>query len=135
VGDEARYQAYVQLGLEQKLERERETAAEEREAGARSSRARGPGDSAGRLQQRAMTGERESERRLLTEILARIEELSEARHRMAREHRILVHAATELRMGRDGDAVLADIREQSPEIALGALPAPVRPLGRIAASA
>lgn len=82
-----------------------------------------------------MTGERESERRLLTEILARIEELSEARHRMAREHRILLHAATELRMGRDGDAVLADIREQSPEIALGALPASVRPPGRIAASA
>ena len=48
-----------------------------------------------------------------------------------REHRIVLHAATELRMGRDGDAVLADIREQSSEIALGALPAPVRPLGRI----
>ena len=34
MGDEARYQAYVRLGLEQKLERERETAAEEREAAA-----------------------------------------------------------------------------------------------------
>lgn len=54
---------------------------------------------------------------------------------MAREHRILLHAATQLRMGRGGDAVLADIREQSPEIALGALPAPARPLGRMAASA
>jgi hypothetical protein len=54
---------------------------------------------------------------------------------MAREHRILLHAATELRMGRDGNAVLAGIREQSPEIALGALPLPVRPRGRIAASA
>jgi hypothetical protein len=32
VGDEVRYQVYVRLGLEQKLERERETAAEEREA-------------------------------------------------------------------------------------------------------
>ena len=71
----------------------------------------------------------------MTEILARIEELSEARHRMAREHRILPHAAPELRMGRDGEAVPANIREQSPEIALGGLPAPVRPLGRIAASA
>ena len=37
-------------------------------------------------------------------------------------------------MGRDGDAV-ANIREQGPEIALGALPAPVRALGRMAASA
>jgi len=82
-----------------------------------------------------MTGERESERRLLTEILARIAELSEARHRMAREHHILLHAATELRMGRNSDAVLANIREQNPEIVLDALPAPVRPLGRIAASA
>ena len=82
-----------------------------------------------------MTGERESDRRLLTEILARIEKLSEVRHRMAREHRILLHAATELRMGRNSDAVLADIREQNPEIDLGALPAPVRPMGRIAASA
>jgi hypothetical protein len=60
-----------------------------------------------------MTGGRESERRLLIEILARIEELSEARHRMAREHRILLHAATELRMGRDGDAVLADIASRA----------------------
>lgn len=82
-----------------------------------------------------MTGARKGERRLLDDILTRIEELSEARHRMAREHRILLHAATELRMGRDADAVLAEIREQSPEIALGALPAPVRPLGRLAASA
>jgi len=32
VGDEVRYQVYVRLGLEQKLERERETVAEEREA-------------------------------------------------------------------------------------------------------
>lgn len=34
VGDEPRYQTYVRLGLEQKLERERATAAEEREAAA-----------------------------------------------------------------------------------------------------
>ena len=81
-----------------------------------------------------MTGGREGERRLLHEILARIEELSEARHRMAREHCILLHAATELRMGRDADAVLAEIRAQSPEIALAAPPS-VRPLGRMAASA
>ena len=82
-----------------------------------------------------MTGGREGEGRLLAEILARIEELSVARHRMAREHRILLHAATELRMGRDAGAVLAEIREQSPEIVLGAPPGPVRPVGRIAASA
>ena len=81
-----------------------------------------------------MTRAREDER-LLRDILARIEELSEARHRMAREHVILLHAATELRMGRDAAAVLADIREQSPEIALAALSAPVRPLGRATASA
>jgi hypothetical protein len=34
VGDEARYQAYMRLDLEQELEREHETAAEEREAAA-----------------------------------------------------------------------------------------------------
>lgn len=34
MGDEPRYQTYVRLGLEQKLERERATAAEEREAAA-----------------------------------------------------------------------------------------------------
>ena len=73
--------------------------------------------------------------RLLRDILARIEELSEARHRMAREHVILLRAATELRMGRDAAAVLAEIREQSSEIALAAAPAPVRPLGRVTASA
>ena len=40
MGDEARYQAYVRLGLEQTLERERETGAEEREAAALSASAR-----------------------------------------------------------------------------------------------
>lgn len=34
VGDEARYQTCVRLGLERKLERERETAAKQREAAA-----------------------------------------------------------------------------------------------------
>ena len=34
MGDEPRYQTYARLGLEQKLERERETAAKEREAAA-----------------------------------------------------------------------------------------------------
>ena len=73
---------------------------------------------------------------LLAEIGSRLERLSEARHRLARHHRILVRAATELRLGRSAKGVLAQIREQCPELlALAPAPAPVRPAGRIAISA
>lgn len=71
---------------------------------------------------------------LLAEIGSRLERLSEARHRLARHHRVLVRAATELRLGRSADAVLAQIREQCPEL-LALAQAPVRPAGRIAISA
>ncbi len=72
---------------------------------------------------------------LLGEIGSRLERLSEARHRLARHHRILVRAATELRLGRSAEAVLAQIREQCPELLARPAPAPVRPAGRIAISA
>jgi hypothetical protein len=42
VGNEAKYQEYVRLGFEQKLERERRTAAEEREAASLFDRSWGP---------------------------------------------------------------------------------------------
>lgn len=73
---------------------------------------------------------------LLAEIGSRLERLSEARHRLARHRRILVRAATELRLGRSAEAVLAQIWEQCPEL-LVLTPAspPVRPAGRIAVSA
>jgi hypothetical protein len=68
--------------------------------------------------------------------------LSDEPHRLARNHRILIRAATQLRLGRSAETVLAEVREQCPELlrdycdiqlTLGA--APVRSVGRIAASA
>ena len=81
-----------------------------------------------------MTQGQEIDGSLLAEIGSRLERLSEARHRLARHHRVLVRAATELRLGRSADAVLAQIREQCPEL-LSRAQAPVRPAGRIAISA
>ena len=85
---------------------------------------------------------RESERSMLAEILSRLERLSDAQHRLARDHRILVRAATQLRLGKSAAAVLAEIREQCPEllrdycdIQLTLAPTPARSVGRIAASA
>ena len=85
---------------------------------------------------------RELDRPLLTEILSRLERLSEAQHRLARDHRILTEAATQLRLGKSAQAVLAEIREQSPEllrdycdIQLTLAAAPLRSIGRLAASA
>ena len=85
---------------------------------------------------------REIESSLLAEILSRLERLSDEQHRLARNHRILIRAATQLRLGRSAEAVLAEVREQCPEllrdycdIQLTLTSAPVRPVGRIAASA
>ena len=85
---------------------------------------------------------REIESSLLAEILSRVERLSDEQHRLARNHRILIRAATQLRLGRSAEAVLAEVREQCPEllrdycdIRLTLAPAPVRSVGRIAASA
>lgn len=85
---------------------------------------------------------REIESSLLAEILSRLERLSDEQHRLARNHRILILAATQLRLGRSAEAVLAEVREQCPEllrdycdIQLTLAPAPVRSVGRIAASA
>jgi hypothetical protein len=85
---------------------------------------------------------RELDRSLLAEILGRLERLSETQHQLARDQRILTDAATRLRLGKSAEAVLAEIREQSPEllrdycdiqVTLGT--APLRSIGRLAASA
>jgi hypothetical protein len=85
---------------------------------------------------------REIESDLLGEIRRRIERVSEARHRLARTHRILTEAATHLRLGRSAEVVLAEIREQSPallsdycDLQLTPTAAPLRSAGRLAASA
>jgi hypothetical protein len=78
---------------------------------------------------------------LLVEIRSRLEWLSEERHRLARDHRILIDAATQLRLGRSAEVVLAEVREQSPEllrnyrdIQLTLVPPPLRSIRRTAAS-
>ena len=89
-----------------------------------------------------MAAERqEIERSMLTEILSRLERLSDAQHRLARDHRILVRAATQLRLGKSAEVVLAEIREQCPEllrdycdIQLTMAPVPVRAVARIGTS-
>ena len=85
---------------------------------------------------------REFEGALLAEIRSRLERLSETQHQLAREHRILTDAATRLRLGKSAGAVLAEIREQSPgllrdycDIQLTLAAAPLRAIGRLAASA
>jgi len=55
---------------------------------------------------------------LLDEITSQLERVSEARHRLARNHRILAEAATELRLGRSAEVVLAQIRQQGPWLLL-----------------
>lgn len=99
-----------------------------------------------------MAQREELDRSLLAEIRTRLERLSETQHQLARDHRILTDAATRLRLGKSAEAVLAEIREQSPEllrdycdiqITLGQLTlgqltpgtAPLRSIGRLAASA
>ena len=79
---------------------------------------------------------------LLAEIRNRLERLSAAQHRIARDHRILTDAATQLRLGKSTEAVLAEIRDQSPDLLgdfcdlqLTMALAPLRSIGRVAASA
>jgi hypothetical protein len=78
---------------------------------------------------------------LLAEIRSRLERLSEVQHRLARDRRILSDAATRLRLGRSAEVVLAEIREQSPELLRDycdiqlTVPANLRSIGRIVASA
>jgi len=67
---------------------------------------------------------REAESSLLAEVVSLLERLSKEQHRLARDYRILIQAATRLRLGKSGEAVLADIREQSPESAAGRLRPP-----------
>jgi hypothetical protein len=79
---------------------------------------------------------------LLAEIRNRLERLSGSQHRMARDHHILTNAATQLRLGKSAEAVLAEIRDQSPDLLgdfcdlqLTIALAPLRSIGRVAASA
>ena len=79
---------------------------------------------------------------LLKEVSRRIAELSERQHEMARQHRLLTRAATQLRLGRSATLVLAEIREQSPDLLLDwcdvhltRTDGPVRPVPRASASA
>lgn len=86
---------------------------------------------------------RELDESLLTEVTRRMAEISETQHELARRQRILARAATQLRTGKGAESVLAEIREQSPEllqdycelhITLTTSP-PLRPVPRVVASA
>lgn len=79
---------------------------------------------------------------LLVEISRRSTELSERQHEAARQQRLLTRAATQLRLGRSATLVLAEIREQSPDLLLDwcdihltRTAGPVRPVPRASASA
>jgi len=79
---------------------------------------------------------------LLGEITRRMKEISETQHELARHQRILSRAATQLRTGKGGPTVLAEIREQDPglmrdycDLQITLAPAPLRTVSRAAASA
>ena len=89
-----------------------------------------------------MTDRRELEQSLLTEVTRRLAEISATQHELARHQRILAHAATQLRTGKGAESVLAEVREQSPEllqdyckIHVTLTSPPLRPVSRVAASA
>jgi hypothetical protein len=89
-----------------------------------------------------MTDRRELEQSLLTEVTRRLAEISETQHELARQQRILTRAATQLRTGKGAESVLAEIREQSPELLrdycdlhVTLTPPPLRPVPRVVASA
>ena len=63
-----------------------------------------------------MTDRRELEESLLNEVTRRLAEISATQHELARHQRILAHAATQLRTGKGAESVLAEVREQSPEL-------------------
>jgi hypothetical protein len=88
-----------------------------------------------------MTDGRELEQSLLTEITRRMAEISEMQHELARRQRILGRAATQLRTGKGAGSVVAEIREQSPDLLRDycdlqvTLTPPLRPFPRVVASA
>jgi hypothetical protein len=88
-----------------------------------------------------MTDGRELEQSLLTEITRRMAEISEMQHELARRQRILARAATQLRTGKGAGSVVAEIREQSPDLLRDycdlqvTLTPPLRPFPRVVASA
>jgi hypothetical protein len=87
-----------------------------REMGASGSRSGEQADNVPALQGDIMVEGRVAEISLIVEVVSLLERLSKAQHRLARDHRILIRAATQLRLGKSAEAVLADIREQSPEL-------------------
>ena len=58
----------------------------------------------------------ELEASLLAEIGRRTKEISETQHELARQQRVLSRAATLLRLGKTAPGVLAEIREQCPDL-------------------
>jgi hypothetical protein len=88
-----------------------------------------------------MTDRHEFEQSLLTEVTRRLAEISETQHELARRQQILLRAATQLRTGKRAESVLAEIREQSPELLRDycdlqvTLTPTLRPVPRVAASA
>ena len=90
-----------------------------------------------------MKDRRELEESLLSEVTRRQTEISAAQHDLARQQRILSRAATQLRTGKGAESVLAEIREQSPDLLRDycdlhvtlTAPPPLRPVPRVAASA
>jgi hypothetical protein len=89
-----------------------------------------------------MTERRELEQSLLAEVTRRRAEISEAQHELARRQGILARAATQLRTGKGAESVLAEIREQSPELLrdycdlqITLTPPALRPVPRVVASA
>jgi hypothetical protein len=90
-----------------------------------------------------MTERHELEASLLAEINRRTKEISEMQHELARHQRILSRAATLLRLGKGAPTVLAEIREECPDLLREYCdlhvtltpPPPLRPVARAAASA
>ena len=90
-----------------------------------------------------MTDRRDLEESLLSEVTRRLTEISASQHELARQQQILSRAATQLRTGKGAESVLAEIREQSPDLLRDYCdlhvtltpPPPLRPVRRVAASA
>jgi hypothetical protein len=90
-----------------------------------------------------MKDRRELEESLLNEVTRRMAEISVTQHELARQQRILSRAATQLRTGKGAESVLAEIREQSPDLLRDycdlhvtlTAPPPLRPVPRVVVSA
>jgi hypothetical protein len=90
-----------------------------------------------------MKDRRELEESLLNEVTRRMAEISATQHELARQQRILSRAATQLRTGKGAESVLAEIREQSPDLLRDycdlhvtlTAPPPLRPVPRVVVSA